>query len=121
VEAQTGARLGTAAPPVAPTPRRLSWSRGVAGRVLYCPVRGLVADGDPSAVTDLFANGLRRLLALDPVTLQPNRAHTLPCPVRARSRGTTQRPVLLPDPGRTPSSRRSASMSPAGSAVRGRR
>ena len=51
--------------------------------MLYCLVGGHIADGDPSAVTYLIANGQQRLLTLDPGTLQPDRERTLPEPVRA--------------------------------------
>jgi hypothetical protein len=51
--------------------------------VLYCLVGGPGTAGDPGSETDPFADGPWRLLALDPATLRPDRAHVLPHPVRA--------------------------------------
>jgi hypothetical protein len=66
-----------------PGAARLAPAPGDAGRRLYCLVGGPGTEGDPGADTDLAANGPRRLLGFDPITLRLERDHALPAPVRA--------------------------------------
>jgi hypothetical protein len=82
VDALTGAGLGAAALSGPPVQLLLAQAPGDAGRRLYCLVGGPGAEADLGAEGDLVAGGPWRLLALDPLTLLPEREHTLPHPVR---------------------------------------